>query len=260
MELKEKHGGSFHGNRTNSFQSLSVFKMASNRPEVIVITGVSGGLGLAMVKWFIPRGHTVVGCARSAEKISQLNEEFCKGEKRKQFSVVDVVDEAEVSHWAQDVVSRFGPPTFLLNNAGIINKNSNLWQISAEEFNSVIDVNIKGTTNVIRHFVPEMIKAGKGVVVNFSSGWGRYVSPQVAPYCATKYAIEALSKAMALELPPPLTCVPLNPGVIDTPMLQTTFGKRGAAMNRTPEEWAETACPFILSINRSQNGSSLTAP
>lgn len=246
-----------------SFQYFSDFnlpKMASGKREVIAITGVSTGLDLATVKWFISRGHLVVGCARSAEKISQLNEEFCKGNNPKQFSVVDVADESEVKRWAEDSVSCFGPPTFLLNNAAITANNSDLWQVPSEEFNNVVDVNIKGTMNVIRHFLPEMIKARKGVVVNFSSGWGRSVSPQVAPYCATKWAIEGLSKAMALELPHNLTCVPLNPGIINTPMLQISFGKQGAAMHGAPDEWAETACPVILSIDHSQNGRSLTAP
>lgn len=238
----------------------TVMRMASNKREVIAITGVSAGLGLAMVKWYASRGHVVLGCARSAQKISQLNEQYCKGNQPKQFSVVDIVNEADVKHWSEETISCFGAPTFLLNNASIINSNSYLWQISAEEFNNVIDINIKGTTNVIRHFVPEMIKAGKGVVVNFSSGWGREVAVHEAPYCTSKWAIEGLSKAMALELPEPLTCVPLNPGIIDTAMLQTCVGEQAASLHRSPEEWAETACPFILSIDRSQNGRSLTAP
>ena len=228
--------------------------------EVIAITGVSAGLGLAMVKWYASRGHIVLGCARSAQKISQLNEEYCKGNQPKQFSVVDIVNEADVKRWSEETISSFGAPTFLLNNASVINSNSYLWQISAEEFNNVIDINIKGPANAIRHFVPEMIKAGKGVVVNFSSGWGREVAVHEAPYCTSKWAIEGLSKAMALELPEPLACVPLNPGIIDTAMLQTCFGEQAASLHRSPEEWAETACPFILSIDRSQNGSSLTAP
>ena len=232
--------------------------MSSSEKEVIAITGVSTGLGLAMVKWYASRGHVVLGCARSAQKISQLNDEFCKGNKPKQFAVVDIVNEADVKRWSEETISCFGAPTLLLNNASVTNSNLCLWQISAEEFNNVIDINIKGTTNLIRHFVPEMIKAEKGVIVNFSSGWGRSVSPHVAPYCATKWAIEGLSKALALELPAPLTCVPLNPGIINTLMLQTTFGKEGAAMQETPEKWAQTACPFILSIERSQNGRSLT--
>lgn len=234
--------------------------MASNERQVIVITGVSSGLGLAMVKWYASKGHTVLGCARSAHKISHLNEEFCKGNKPKQFSVVDVVNDADVKRWSEEVTSSFGAPTFLLNNASIINNNAYLWQISAEEFNNVIDINIKGVTNVIRHFVPEMIKAGTGVVVNFSSGWGRSVAVNEAPYCASKWAIEGLSKAMAQELPEPLICVPLSPGIVNTPMLKICFGEQGASLHKSPEEWAETACPFILSINSSQNGSSLTTP
>ena len=234
--------------------------MTSNKHEVIAITGVSAGLGLAMVKWYASRGHTVVGCARSAQKISQLNDEYCKGNKPMQFSVVDVVNEADVKGWSEEVISSFGAPTFLLNNASVINNNAHLWEISAEEFNNVIDINIKGTTNVIRHFVPEMIKAGKGVVVNFSSGWGRIAAVNEAPYCASKWAIEGLSKAMGLELPEPLTCVPLSPGIVDTPMLKICFGEQRASLHNSPEEWAETACPFILSIDRSQNGNSLTTP
>lgn len=252
--------------RENVFQSSSTpliwsfSNMASVYQEVIVVTGVSTGLGLAMVKWFTSKGHVVLGCARSVEKISQLNDEFCKWNKLKQFAVVDILDEMEVKQWAQDSVSRFGPPTFLLNNAAITANNANVWEISAEEFNNVVDINIKGTMNVIRHFVPHMIKVRKGVVVNFSSGWGRHVSRHVAPYCATKWAIEGLSKAMALELPAPLTCVPLNPGIINTSMLEISFGKRSAAMHQTPDEWAKTTCPFILSIDHAQNGRSLTAP
>jgi len=234
--------------------------MASNKHEVIAITGVSTGLGLAMVKWYASRGHTVLGCARSAQKISQLNDEYCKGNKPKQFSVVDVVNESDVKRWSQEAISRFGAPTFLLNNASVINNNAYLWQISAEEFSNVIDINIKGVANVIRHFVPEMIKAGKGVVVNFSSNWGRSVAGNEAPYCASKWAIEGLSKAMALELPEALTCVPLSPGVVDTPMLKICFGEQLASLHNSPEEWAETACPFILSIDHSQNGNSLTTP
>ena len=233
---------------------------SSNKHEVMAITGVSAGLGLAMVKWYASRGHTVLGCARSAQKISQLNNEYCKGNKPRQFSVVDVANEADVKRWSEEAISIFGAPTFLLNNASVINNNAYLWEISAEEFNNVIDINIKGVANVIRHFVPEMIKAGKGVVVNFSSDWGRTGAVNEAPYCASKWAIEGLSKAMALELPEPLTCVPINPGLINTAMLQISDGKEAASLERSPEEWAETACPFILSIDRSQNGNSLTAP
>lgn len=234
--------------------------MAANRSgkELIVITGVSYGLGYAMTKWFQSNGHLVIGCSRSADKIEHLNKEFCSATKNKQFFVVDVSSDPDVQNWAKEVVSTFGAPTVLLNNAGIVNKNASLWEVPVEEFDQVIDVNIKGTTNVLRHFIPAMIEAKRGVIVNFSSGWGRSVSADVAPYCATKWGIEGLSKALAMELPAPLTCVPLNPGTIDTPMLQSCFGPSRASVCATPEQWAKKSCPYILSINHKYNGISLT--
>lgn len=102
-----------------------------------------------------------------------------------------------------------------------MNRNAPLWKVPVQEFDAVIDVNIKGTANVLRHFVPAMVKAGRGIIVNFSSGWSRAVDAEVAPYCATKWAVEGLTRALALELPAGLAAVPRNPGIIDTAMLRS---------------------------------------
>jgi len=82
-----------------------------------------------------------------------------------------------------------------------------LWQVPAREFNQLMDVNIKGVVNVIRHFVPAMVARKSGVIVNLSSGWGRSTAPEVAPYCASKYAMEGLTKALAQELPAGMAAV-----------------------------------------------------
>jgi len=96
-----------------------------------------------------------------------------------------------------------------------------------------------------------------GVIVNFSSGWGRSTSPKVAPYCATKFAVEGLSKALAQELPDGMACVPLSPGVINTEMLQSC--SPDVAPNApTPEEWSHTAAKFIMNISANDNGKSLS--
>src|SRR5262249_47620774 len=139
------------------------------------------------------------------------------------------------------------------------NANAPLWDVPADEFDRLIDVNIKGVANVIRAFVPAMIARGSGVIVNFSSGWGRSTSPEVAPYCASKYAIEGLTLALAQELPRGLAAVPLNPGIIDTEMLRSCFGD-GAASYPSPQRWAEKAVPFLLGLGLRHNGQSLTAP
>jgi hypothetical protein len=100
-------------------------------------------------------------------------------------------------------------------------------------------------------------RAGKGVIVNMSSGWGRSVAPDVAPYCASKWAIEGLTKALAQELPDGMAAVPLNPGVIDTDMLRTCF-QDGASSYPKADAWARTAGPFILGLGPKDNGRSLS--
>jgi NAD(P)-dependent dehydrogenase (short-subunit alcohol dehydrogenase family) len=123
----------------------------------------------------------------------------------------------------------------------------------------VIDVNLKGVANVIRHFVPAMVARGSGVIVNFSSGWGRSVSGEMAPYCATKWGIEGLSQALAEELPAGMAAVAFNPGVIDTDMLRTAWGDE-AGSYQDPGSWAQRAVPFLLNIKASDNGRPLTVP
>ncbi len=224
--------------------------------KIIVLTGVSRGLGLAMAEEFIGHGQTVIGCARSGGALTKLRH---RHPKPNSFEQVDVAVETEVQRWAESVIQQHGPPDLLINNAAVINRNAPLWKIGSQEFSQVIDVNIKGAANMIRHFLPAMIQRGEGLIVNFSSGWGRSVDADVAPYCASKFAIEGLTRALALELPDGLAAVALNPGIIDTAMLQSCFGG-SASGYETPEKWAQRSVPFILKLNRSDNGSSPTVP
>jgi NAD(P)-dependent dehydrogenase (short-subunit alcohol dehydrogenase family) len=218
--------------------------------KTILITGVSRGLGRALTEEFIRLGHVVLGCGRSEKEIAQLQKQF---PSPNDFSVVNVAD------WSKKVLAMHAAPDLLLNNAALINRNAPLWKVPAQEFSDVIDVNIKGVANVIRHFVPAMIKQGRGVIVNFSSGWGRSTDAEVAPYCATKWAIEGLTQSLAQELPPGMAAVPLNPGIINTAMLQSCF-VGGANNYPAANEWAKTAVLFLLKINSADNGRQLTVP
>jgi len=224
--------------------------------RVVVITGVSRGLGRAMVDRFIALGHRVAGCARSKSSVDELSTIY--GEPHL-FRVADVSNEASVAAWAREVIDRLGPPDLLINNAALINRNARLWEIGAEEFQALLRVNVGGIHLTVRHFVPAMLQRKRGVIVNFSSYWGRSVAPEVAPYCATKWAVEGLTQALAEELPPDLAAVVVNPGIIDTSMLRSCFGAQAAAYPK-PGDWATRVVPFLLSLNRSHNGRSLTAP
>jgi len=230
--------------------------MARQQPKLIVLTGATRGLGLAMTEKFVELGHTVCGCGRSREGVESLRRRFGPPHD---FAVVDVANENQVEPWAARVLSSRGSPDLLINNAALINQNAPLWQVPAEEFNQVIDVNIKGVANVIRHFVPAMVARKSGVVVNFSSGWGRSVAEEMAPYCASKFAIEGLTQALAEELPRPMAAVPLNPGIIDTDMLRSCFGG-SASRYPSAKKWVEHAVPFLLGLNSRDSGKPVTVP
>ena len=229
-----------------------------SRPDrrTILITGSTRGLGRAMADGFIEAGHTVIGCGRSADSIRELRGEYRAPHR---FDAVDVCDDGQVGQWARSVLDDHPPPDLLINNAAAINANAALWEVPAAEFSAVIETHVIGVVNVIRHFLPAMIERGQGVIVNFSSGWGRSVSAAVAPYCASKWAIEGLTKALAAELPRGMSAVPLNPGVIDTSMLRSCFGD-AAAHYPDPQEWSRTAVPFLLQLDERNNGESVTVP
>jgi NAD(P)-dependent dehydrogenase (short-subunit alcohol dehydrogenase family) len=221
----------------------------------IVVTGATRGLGRALVEGFVKGGNQVFGCGRSEKGVNELQSRFSDHI----FNQVDVSHFEEVERWAKSIEKEFGAPDILINNAGIINSNAPLWELDVEEVRMIFDVNIQGVFHCIRAFLPAMVEKQSGIVINLSSGWGRSTSPEVAPYCASKWAIEGLSKALAQELPRGMASIPLNPGAINTEMLQSCFGP-SAEHYPNPKEWAEKAVPYILEISPADNGQSLTVP
>jgi NAD(P)-dependent dehydrogenase (short-subunit alcohol dehydrogenase family) len=230
--------------------------MLRRMPKHVLITGCTRGLGLAMARAFAADGWTVSGCGTRADAVTALAREL-GGPHR--IVRADVTAEPEVAAMADAILAGPGAPDLLLNNAATINRNAPLWEVPADDFSRVIDVNLKGIHHVIRAFVPAMIARGRGVIVNFSSGWGRSTSPEVAPYCATKWGVEGLTQALAQELPRGLAAVALNPGIIDTDMLRSCFGP-SAADFPDPSEWARQAVPFLAGLGPRDNGRPLTAP
>jgi NAD(P)-dependent dehydrogenase (short-subunit alcohol dehydrogenase family) len=222
--------------------------------KVIVLTGATRGLGRALVAAFSVGGHTVIGCGRGDGHVRALRAEFPGPHS---FARVDVTDAAGVAAWAADALARYGPPDLLINNAALMNTPAPLWEVPGDEFSAVIDVNVKGVFNVIRAFVPAMVARARGVIVNLSSGWGRSTAPDVAPYCASKYAVEGLTLALAQDLPNGMAAVPLNPGIIDTDMLRQAWAE-GASRYPKPDAWAAKAARLLLALTARENGRSLT--
>jgi len=230
--------------------------MTDSSSKRIVITGVSRGLGRALVHWFARNGHRVIGCARDMDAIRSLNHTPGPDDA---FQKVDVTDVRAVKAWVDRILKAGGPPDLLINNAGTIHPNAPFTDIPPAKFDQVIDVNVKGVANVMRAFLPAMIQRGEGVIVNLSSGAGVRGYSEISGYCTSKHAVEGLSKSVAMEIPESMAVVPLQPGVINTDMLKLRYGER-ASEHDDPETWAERAGPFLLELGPEENGESLRIP
>ena len=227
-------------------------KEASTRR--ILLTGVSRGLGRALTDAFTEQGHAVAGCARHADDVNAMQSKY---PANCDFSVVDLASDSQAGKWINSLVARWGTPDLVINNAAVINPNMPLWEVPYSDFATLVQINIHGVFSVVRHIMPHLIEQQHGVIANLSSGWGRSVSAGVASYCASKWAIEGMTLALAEDLPPGFAAVPVNPGVINTAMLQSCFGS-SADQAPTPEQWAVTAAPFFLNLSASDNGKSLS--
>lgn len=223
--------------------------------KYIVVTGASKGLGRAMVEGFIEHGHRVSACARNQQAMQELGKRY--GDDH-HFDVVDLSSTSDIERWCKNVL-KVGTPDMVINNAATILPNGPLWEVSVEDFETLIQINITAVFCITKHLLPAMLETGNGVLVNLSSGWGRSVSPEVAAYCASKFAIEGMTQALSSELPPGFAAIPLNPGVINTDMLQSCFGE--AANNHDDaQQWAKRAVPYILEFGPRDNGKSLSVP
>ncbi|KAI3993244.1 hypothetical protein MKX01_009987 [Papaver californicum] len=234
--------------------------------KTILITGVSKGLGKALALEMAKRGHTIIGCSRSQDKLDSLQTELTSSSTQTSSPIreikhllmkADVRSDGSIAELAKLVMESKCLPDIIVNNAGTINKNNRIWEVPAEEFDAVIDTNIKGIANILRHFMPHMVEIKKGIIVNMSSGWGRSGAAQVAPYCASKWAIEGMTRSVAKEVPEGMAIVALSPGVVNTDMLASCFGA-SASVYQAPESWAPKAAAMILNLTPADNGASLT--
>lgn len=223
-------------------------------PKHIVVTGCSQGLGLALIQGFIDSGHKVSGCSRNTQRMNELREQF--GEQH-YFEAVDVSEPDQVYGWANNCLERQGAVDLIVNNAAIINPNANMWEVDDQQWSELININVKGVFYVSKAFLPSLIKANHGVLVNVSSGWGRSAAAEVATYCCSKWAVEGLTRSLAAEVPSGVAAIPLNPGIIHTTLLESCFGS-SASHFPSPQQWAEAAVPFLLGLSAADNGQPLT--
>ena len=183
-----------------------------------VITGASAGIGKATAEYFAKEGCNLILIARREERLKELKENL---EKECNVKVVtgkvDVSNFKECENFFNSLEEDLKSPDILVNNAGLAYGMEKLIEKPVEDINKMIDVNVKGLIYITNLFVPQMLKRGKGTIVNVGSIAGREVYPGGNVYCATKHAVKALSHALRIELvDTPLRVIEIAPGLVET--------------------------------------------
>lgn len=203
--------------------------MSEIQNKVVIITGASSGLGEATAKRLAASGAKLMLAARREDRLKELVDAIARSGGTATYLVTDVTDRAQVESLAQKTLSTYGRIDVLINNAGLMPL-SPLDQIKVEEWDQMIDVNIKGVLYGIAAVLPTMRQQKSGHVINLSSVAGHKVFPGSAVYCATKFAVRALSEGLRLESNGEIRSTNISPGAVATE-LTTTISDEDTAAN-----------------------------
>eukprot|EP01084_Bolivina_argentea_P246858 413046_1 len=238
----------------------------SEDKPLAVITGVSKGIGYYSAMKLIEKGYIVAGCARNTNIMQELDKKYANHS----FIAVDVSDAEQVKKWSNLIITKYGSPQLLINNAGVAADKVLIENASIDVLNKIIDVNTKGVMFVIKYFMKAMkenIKC-KSKIITISSASGRNGYASMSPYCASKFAIEGLMISISKELPQHMMCCAYDPGGIITDMTVYLVPElKGQISNAIKmgaigaKQWAIDCIPHILSLNRHlHNGKQMERP
>ena len=210
----------------------------SLKDKVAIITGASSGIGEATARRLAESGARVVLAARRVERLEALAADIERREGTALVAPTDVTDERSVQRLARMALDAFGRIDILINNAGIMPL-SPISKLRVEEWDRMIDVNIKGVLYCVAATLPTMLEQGSGHIINVSSVAGRRPFPSGTVYSATKFAVRAISQGLRLELSPikGIRVTDIEPGVVATELTHHITDNETA--NRFQEMWAE---------------------
>jgi len=191
----------------------------------VLITGASAGIGEACARAFAENGANLVLAARREERVGQLAQTLTRahGVDVRAYRL-DVTDRAAVDEFVQGLQEEDQLPDILLNNAGKAVGLDKLHEGDVEDWEDMIDTNVKGLLYVSRAIIPYMVARDSGHVINIGSIAGRWVYPKGAVYCATKFAVYALTEGLSMDLMGTRVRVSsVDPGLVETEFSQVRF-------------------------------------
>ncbi len=213
----------------------------SDPQRVAIVTGGASGIGRAISERLSADGLAVAIFDRDADAGAEVAGHLADQSSGAAMAcAVDVADRASIDAGVTEVLERFGPPTVLVNNAGVEGFQPFL-KITEEAWNRLLEVNLTGTFHCCQAVIPQMLAVGWGRIVNISSSSAQGGQPLMAHYVSSKAGVIGLTKSLALEFGPRgITVNTIPPGFIDTPMLRASEEKGllgpgvEAAVERTP--------------------------
>jgi len=189
--------------------------MSEIESKVVIITGASSGVGEATARRLGASGAKLMLAARREDRLKDLVAAIQKTGGTVAYRVTDVADRAQVQALAEATLETYGRIDVLVNNAALMPV-SPLDQIKVDEWDQIIDVNLKGVLYGIAAVLPTMRQQKSGHVINLSSIGGHKVFPGAAVYCATKYAVRAISEGLRLESNGEIRSTIISPGAVAT--------------------------------------------
>jgi 3-hydroxy acid dehydrogenase / malonic semialdehyde reductase len=192
--------------------------------SVTLITGATSGIGLACAHKFAQNNHDLILTGRRKERLEKLADELRKKHKIQVFTAAfDIRVRKEVSDFVKSIPEEWHVE-ILINNAGLAAGLAPLQDGSIDDWEQMIDTNVKGLLYISRAITPKMIEQGKGHVINIGSIAGKEVYPQGNVYCATKHAVDALTKGMRIDLLPyGIKVTQIAPGLVETEFSMVRF-------------------------------------
>jgi NADP-dependent 3-hydroxy acid dehydrogenase YdfG len=217
--------------------------------KVVVITGASSGLGEAAARALSAQGAIVVLGARRIDRLEALAEDLISAGGKALVVPTDVTDYDQVKQLVDAAVKAYGRIDVIINNAGLMPQ-SLLERLKINEWNQMIDVNIRGVLYGIGAALPHMKKQKAGHIINVSSALGHMVRPTFTVYSATKAAVRMLSEGLRLEVKPyNIRTTVISPGAVATELPHTTTDPEAAeSVRKFYEEFAIPADSFARAV------------
>lgn len=199
--------------------------MTSLEKKIVLITGASSGIGRSCAEVFAKAGANLILLARRNDRLTTLVSELTK-----KYGILtladklDVRDQASITQFFEKLPVEWRDIDILINNAGLSRGLDKLYQGNLRDWEEMIDTNIKGLLYMSRSVIPGMVERKKGMVVNIGSIAGHEVYPNGNVYCATKHAVDALTRGMRMDLvDTPVRVCTVDPGLVETEFSKVRF-------------------------------------